>query len=120
MAKLVILITARDDEVHNIGEAWRRVGAPGVTVIEGHGLRRLQESARSSEILPGMLSFFEILRQNQPTAIILLALVEHIETVDHIQRETQTILGDLRDPNNGIFFVIDVERAVGVRDHSQD
>ncbi len=118
MAKLVILITARDDEAHNIGEAWRQAGAPGVTVIEGHGLRRLQESARSAEILPGMTSFLEILRQNDPTTIILLALVEKTETVDRLQEATQTVLGDLRDPNNGIFFVLDVERAVGVQDHN--
>jgi hypothetical protein len=45
-------------------------------------------------------------------------VVEKSETADRLQAATQTVLGDLHDPNNGIFFMLDVERAVGVRDHS--
>jgi nitrogen regulatory protein PII len=116
MAKLVILITGRDDEAHNIGEAWRQAGAPGVTVIEGYGLQQLKE--QSTEILPGMMSMFDILRRNDPTSIIMLALIENDGIIDRIEEATQHILGDLRDPNNGIFFVLNVERAVGIRDHA--
>lgn len=118
MAKLVVLITARGDVAQQVGESWRSAGAPGVTIIEGHGLQRIQELGRSGEILPGMLSLADILRANAPSAFILLSLLENGEIIDAMLSNSQAILGDLQSPENGIFFVIDVERAVGIRYHN--
>lgn len=115
MAKLVVLITARDDVAQQVGESWRDAGSPGVTIIEGHGLQRIQELGRSGEILPGMMSLTDILRANSPSAIVLLSLVDKDAIVDALLANTQRILGDLQDPNNGIFFVVDVQQAVGIR-----
>jgi hypothetical protein len=115
MAKLVVLITARDDVAQQVGESWRSAGAPGVTIIEGHGLQRIQELGKTGEILPGMLSLADILRSNSPSAFIMLSLLENGELIDAMLSNTQAILGDLHTPENGIFFVIDVERAVGIR-----
>ncbi len=117
MAKLVVLITARDDVAQQVGESWQEAGAPGVTIIEGHGLQRIRELSRNGEILPGMLSLVDILRANAPSSFILLTLLENDQIIDAMLSRTQTILGDLHEPENGIFFVIDVERAVGIRYH---
>ncbi|HEX2908739.1 MAG TPA: hypothetical protein VHO69_17845 [Phototrophicaceae bacterium] len=117
MAKLVILITSRIDECHNVGEAWQAAGAPGVTLLESYGLRRMQEASKSLELLPGILSLMEILRENEEIKSgTLLALVEN-QHVDALIQAAETILGDLNLPNNGVLFVIDVERTVGLRDH---
>jgi hypothetical protein len=51
--------------------------APGVTFIESYGLRRLQEKSGSMEVLPGVMSMLEILRQseeNQPDCPRLLKM----------------------------------------------
>jgi hypothetical protein len=117
MAKLVILITAQIEQVHSIGEAWHQAGAPGITVIEGFGLQVLKDLTTSAEVLPGALSLLEIMRENEPSSMVLLTLLEDGALVDSLQRETEAILGDLRAPNNGIFFTIDIERAVGIQRH---
>ena len=119
MAKLVILITAQVEQVHQIGEAWHRTGAPGITVIEGFGLQSLKDLTASAEVLPGALSLLEIMRENEPTSMVLLTLVEDGAMIDNLLRETEAILGDLRTPNNGIFFAIDIERAIGIQHHGQ-
>lgn len=118
MAKLVVLITARDDVAQQVGESWMNVGAPGVTIIEGHGLQRIRQNSRSGEVLPGMMSLVDILRANTPSSFIMLALLENEQIIDAMLSSTQAILGDLHSPENGIFFVIDVERAVGIRYHN--
>jgi hypothetical protein len=119
MAKLIVLITARLDEGHRIGEAWRAAGAPGVTFIESYGIRSLQNASKGAEILSGMLSMLEIIRDNEETSIILLSLVNDDVLVSELFRVTESILGDMEEPNNGIVFSLDVERAIGIRDHSK-
>ncbi len=118
MAKLVVLITGRDDVAQQVGESWREAGAPGVTIIEGHGLQRISEISRTGEILAGMMSLADILRANAPSSFILVTLLEDDQLTDSLLHNTQEILGDLHSPQNGIFFVIDVERAVGIRYHN--
>lgn len=118
MAKLVVLITARDDVAQQVGESWQKAGAPGVTIVEGHGLQRISEHSKSGEILAGMMSLANILRANMPSSFILVTLLENDHLTDLLLQATQEILGDLHSPQNGIFFVIDVERAVGIRYHN--
>ncbi len=120
MAKLVILITARIEEGHSIGEAWQEAGAPGVTFIESYGLRRLQEAAKSAEVLPGVMSMFEILRENEETSLIVLSVVDNDTLVNKLLEATQAVLGDLLSPGTGVVFVLDVERTIGIRYHRSD
>jgi hypothetical protein len=120
MFKLVVLITSRVEEGHQVGEAWQQAGAPGVTFIESYGLRRIQEASKSGELLPGMMSMFEILRQQDETSLVILSVVNDEAIISRLEAETQKIFNDLEAPNAGIFFVIDIERALGVRDHSKD
>lgn len=119
MAKLVVLITAKTQDGHRIGEVWKAAGAPGVTFVESYGLRRLQESARSAEILAGTLSMLEILRSNEETSLIVLSVTNNDADAERIVQATEALLGDMNEPDNGIVFVIDVERALGVRDHGK-
>jgi hypothetical protein len=120
MAKLVVLITARVEDSHRVGEAWRDAGAPGVTFIESYGLRSLQEASKSMEVLPGLVSMFEMLRQQDETSVIVLSLVDNETIVDALIKAAEDILGDLMLPNNGIAFVLDVARTIGVRDHGKE
>lgn len=117
--KLVILITSRLDDCHAVGEAWQQAGAPGVTLIESYGMRRMQEKSKSLEVLPGMLSLLEILRENDEIKSMTMLSVVEAPQVDALIAATERILGDLNAPNAGILVVIDVERSVGVRDHSK-
>jgi hypothetical protein len=120
MSKLVVLITGRVEDGHRVGEAWRDAGAPGVTFIESYGLRRLQEKSNSPEVLTGMISMFEILRQQDETSLIVLSVVDDDTIVDALIQAAEDILGDLMQPNNGIAFVLDVARTIGVRDHGKE
>ncbi|MBI5929498.1 MAG: hypothetical protein HY862_09330 [Chloroflexi bacterium] len=114
MSKLVVLITARIEEGHNIGEAWQQVGAPGVTLVESHGLRRLQKAAKYTEILSGTISMLEVLNQIDSSSLIIFTVIDDDTLVDKLVAVTEKILGDLRQPNNGIAFVINLERAFGI------
>jgi hypothetical protein len=117
VAKLVVLITSRVDEAQQIGAAWQEAGAPGVTFIESYGLNRLNAANRDIEVLPGTLSLLRVMRDNYDNGLVVLSLVEHDYVVDPMIAAAERILGDLREPDNGIAFVLDVERALGFRYH---
>lgn len=114
MWKLVMLITPQTEKYHEVGEAWDQAGAPGITYIESHGLHTLKQEAQRHEILPGMFSLMEIMRQRDQNSLILFSVVqEHV--VAPLVAATQSILGDLDEPNNGVLFIIAIEQAFGVR-----
>lgn len=120
MAKLVVLITVRHDLGHQIAEAWREAGAPGVTFIESYGLRRLKEASRSAEILPGIVSMFQILRETDQSSLLLLSVVEDDAVADRLLDVTEHIIGDMNRLDSGIAFVLDVGRTIGIRHSSSD
>jgi hypothetical protein len=115
MAKLVIWITSRIDLAQEVAESWQKACAPGVTLIQGHGLRRVQEAANSIEILPGTLSLASILRESvNLETLLLLTVLEDDSGVQTLIDTTQAIVGDLHAPHAGVLFAIDVERALGI------
>jgi hypothetical protein len=119
MSKLVVLITLRVEDGHRVGEAWREAGAPGVTFIESGGLYSLQKAAQTSELLAGAVSMLEILRQQEEISLMVLSVVEDDGIVDRLLQAAKDILGDLLAPNAGVAFVVNLERAIGVRDHGK-
>ena len=118
MAKLVVLITGQIEQGHTVAEAWQTAGAPGVTIIEGHGLRRLQETWKNAEILPGTFSLQHILRESDRESLLILSLVNDDTLPDKLIAATQAVLGDMTAINAGILFVLDVAQAVGITTHA--
>lgn len=113
MTKLIVLITAQPDSARDIGVAWKTAGAPGVTFLDGHGLQTLQEASDSMEILSGTTSLLEILRQTTSNVVLALSVVEDAALVPRLIDVTQSILGDMQQPDKGVLFVLDVEQALG-------
>jgi hypothetical protein len=107
MAKLVALITSQLEQSHAIGEAWQKAGAPGVTLVESHGLRRLQRAGKSSELLPGLVSMAQILRAAEMSSLMILPWTDSL--VDRLVETTVAVLGDLTLPGMD-FLVLDLER----------
>ena len=71
MSKLIVLITPQLETGYDIAERWQAEGAPGITLIDGYGLYSLQEATKNTEVMPGMLSMFEIVRSQQNNNLIL-------------------------------------------------
>jgi hypothetical protein len=115
MSKLVVLVTPLLEEAHEVVEAWQQIGVPGVTLIESYGLRQLKEASQHVEVLSGMMSMLEIMRSRERASVILFSLIKDSALVDRLIDAVDSIIGDLNGPDNGILFVIDVERAVGLR-----
>lgn len=114
MSKMVFLITTHIERGMAVAEAWEDAGAPGVTLIESHGLHRLQEQSRSLEINL-FVSMASLLRQIEETNQIIFTVVDD-DLVDTIIDAACDVLGgDLDQAGTGVAFVIPVERTIGMR-----
>jgi hypothetical protein len=122
--KLVVLITAKIEDGLEIAQAWKEVGAPGVTILRSYGLHTLQRELQSGEVeLPRMVvsmgaAMAAILDNLDENGEIILSLVED-DLVERLIGAANELLGDLTQPNHGILFTIPVDRAIGVRNHGQ-
>lgn len=112
--KLVILITAQTDQTLGVANAWQRAGASGVTIMEGHGLHRLQTKFEIREDLPLLPSLASLLRGKEVDTHMLISLVND-ELVTSLKNETIAILGDFSVPGNGVMFALDVANLLAIR-----
>ncbi|MCC6800135.1 MAG: hypothetical protein IT325_08455 [Anaerolineae bacterium] len=112
MAKLVLLITSKIEKGLQVAVAWEEAGAPGVTLIDTHGLHSLRQKSKSLE-LPFIVSLASVLRQTEESNQTLLSVVPD-ELVDTLIEAASTILGNLNSPGSGIAFVLPVDRIEGL------
>ncbi|MBX3081054.1 MAG: hypothetical protein KF716_05425 [Anaerolineae bacterium] len=123
--KLVVLMTALVEKGFTVAQAWQMAGAPGVTIVQMHGLYRLQQQVSHGVVeLPRMVvsmaaALAAIIDNAQAEGIMFLSLVPP-EIVDNLIVAANAELGDLTEPGNGVLFVVDVERAIGVRNHAEN
>ncbi len=111
MAKLIVLITRHSEQVDDVIAAWDAAGFQGATFLDAYGIRSYQERAASFEILPGMRSAFNLLRENQEQSVLLFSVIHDDKRVKSIIEATEDVLGDLQGPNSGFMFVINLEWA---------
>jgi nitrogen regulatory protein PII len=115
MSKLVVLITTHIEKGLAVAEAWEAAGAPGVTLIESHGLHRLREQSKELE-LPLIVSMAQLMRQIEETNQTIFTVVDD-DLVDVMLDAACQALGarTLEESGVGVAFVIDVERTIGMR-----
>jgi hypothetical protein len=112
MAKLVILITAQIEKGVEVAEAWEKVGASGVTMLDSYGLYHLRERSKAVE-LPLFVSMASVMRQIEQTNLTMFSVVEP-DLVDRLLQAASRVLGELQKPHTAVAFVLDVERIVGI------
>lgn len=119
--KLVILITSLTEKGLMVAQAWQDAGAPGITIVRSYGLHTLQRQIQKGQIeLPRMVmsmasAMASVMDSVEERNELILSLVED-DMVDKLIEASQSVLGNLMEPENGILFTIDVERAIGLRD----
>lgn len=112
--KLVILITAQTEQSLQAATAWQQAGASGVTILEGHGLRRIQEKFEIRGDLPLMPSLATLLQGKEVDTHLLVSIVDD-DLVARLKEETVAILGDLTLPGNGLILSLDIADILGLR-----
>lgn len=112
MAHLVIFVLDNLEQGPAVLEAWEEAGAPGVTILESTGLRRLRGAMRDD--LPLLPSLRDLLASQELRHRTLLTVVPDEAMVERIIAATEQVVGDFSLHHTGLLFVVPVTRVLGL------
>ena len=87
-------------------EAWNKIGVKGVTILESIGAYRVRKR------IPGRFAFTSA--NSDEVSKTLMAMVENKYVVKACIAETERLVGDLTEPNTGIFTYWPVSEIKGL------
>ena len=114
MPCLVVLVLAKPEMLQDVLHAWDDAGAPGVTVLESTGLGRI-DALLGRDDLPLFASPRIFLEHREAVHNTIFSVLESDSVVDTLIAATESVVGDLSEPERGILFVVPLSRVVGYR-----
>lgn len=113
MVHLVIFVLDNLEQCSAILDAWEEAGAPGMTILESTGLRRLRGAMRDD--LPLLPSLQDLLASRELRNRTLFTVIEDEATLERVIAATERIIGDFTRPHTGLLFAVPVTRVVGLK-----
>ncbi len=114
MNYMILFVLHDHEHFEDVLDAWENAGAPGITVLTSTGLGRMRNSALRED-LPLIPRLENLLQHQEIHSHTIFTVVDDEAIIDHILDATQTVVGDLNEPNTGILVVLPVARAYGIK-----
>ncbi len=112
--KMILFVLHDPGKLSALLEAWEKAGAGGVTVLLSTGAGRIRQSASLRDDIPLMPSVSDFYERDESLSRTLFTVVKDEATAKRIRVATQEIVGDLEQPDTGLFAVLPVELAAGL------
>ncbi len=106
---MVMLVLDDIKHLDKVLDAWVQLEIPGSTIIESSGLFRHQ-----SESIPMRYRYGENLMREKDN-ITLLSIVQNEECVQKCLDSAEQIIGDLNNPNTGVFCAWPLLTTKGIK-----
>ncbi|MBI9047794.1 MAG: hypothetical protein JEZ00_00125 [Anaerolineaceae bacterium] len=107
----IMFVLDDPNQLDKILEAWENVGISGVTIIESTGIHR---RAIQKQRIPMRFQFTPLAVGIEEGNITLLTVVPNEEVIQKCEAATESIVGDLNDPDTGILFAWSLDFVKGV------
>lgn len=111
---LVLFVLHNPDELDELLTAWDETGVGGVTILPSTGLARFRAQAALREDLPLIPTLADFAIREESLNRTLFTIVESDEMVEKVVKATESVLGDLDQPNTGILCVLPIAKAYGL------
>lgn len=107
----IMFVLDNPNNLDKILEAWQNAGISGVTIIESTGVHR---RAIQKQRIPMRFQFLPLSVGIEEGNITLLTVVPNKELIQACEKATESIVGDLNDPDTGILFAWPLDYVKGV------
>lgn len=111
---LVLFVLHDTASLEEVLQAWEETGVSGVTILPSTGLARLRERSALRDDLPLIPSLQDIISHGEKLNRTIFTIVANDEMVNKVVAATQSVVGNLDEPNTGILVVIPLARAYGL------
>jgi len=111
MLTLLILILHDTTCLPDLLSAWKKIGVPGVTIMESVGGFQAEKILKRSG-LSALLNLFDQTTEKQR---FIFSLVNNQDTLDQAISEADRVVGGFDRPRSGILFTLPVGQALGLQ-----
>ena len=94
-------------------DAWDKTGVRGITILPSTGLARMRKAALRED-LPLFPSIRDLFEHGESLNRTLFTVIDKEEMIDDIVEATESVIGNLDQPNTGILTVIPLTRVYGL------
>ena len=108
---MIMLVLDDPSRLDAVVEAWRGAGVSGATILESMGAYRRQSARVHGRYLFGLPGLADTTARSQQT---LFAIVPDRRTAELCLDATEGVVGDLEEPNTGVFAAWQLSLAKGV------
>jgi hypothetical protein len=122
MYYLVILVIDDINKAPYVMDAWEEAGVGGITILESTGVARLHSKTGYRDDTPLLPSLRSLLNSREEHHRTIFSIVDGEEKVSELIAATQSVVGQLHEPDTGILFAIPLSHVVGFarRDYSEE
>ncbi len=114
MWNLVWLVLDDPSKLDALLDGWEAVGVRGATILESSGLARRRGYLLQDDT-PLFPSFSSLIQGEKAHNLTLFALIDEALPVEQVLRATEQVIGDLGQPQTGVFFAMPLSLVKGVR-----
>jgi hypothetical protein len=104
---MILFVLDDPDRLDELLQGWESVGIRGATIIESTGINRLRRSYAPFRYIFGA-------HQSEEGHLTLVAVVPDEQFVKTCLQATEALIGDLDQPNTGIFTAWPLSLVKGV------
>ena len=109
----IVFVLDNPDQCRDILDAWENAGIRGVTILESSGLGRVRRAGIRDD-LPLIPSLSDIFLNKETQHRTLFTVVKNQDQIEVIVKATQSVVGDLEQPDTGFLFVVPVSQVFGI------
>lgn len=111
---MILFVLDDTGSLDDVLQAWEEAGVGGITILPSTGMARLKQMYSLQDDLPLIPSLQNFLHHEENLNRTLFTIVENESAVDRVVEATQSVTGDLNNPNTGILVALPVMRAYGL------
>ena len=110
---LILFVLDNPDKLEGLLDAWEETGTGGATVLSSTGMHRLNAGVIRDDLplIPGLDDFYKRVEDYHRT---LFTIVKDDDVLQKIVEATQSVVGNLNQPNTGILVVLPTAQVYGL------
>lgn len=114
----MILFVLQDiSTLDEILTAWEKAGVKGITILRSLGMAKARRHGLRDDI-PLIPSLDDFMDRDEDFNRTLFTVVDDDAMIDRIIAATESVTGDLDEPNSGLLVVLPIVRARGLNRRS--
>ncbi len=111
MLTLLIIILHDISCLPDLLEAWKKIGVPGVTIMESVGGFQAENLIKRS----GLSALLNLFDQSTEKQRFIFSLINNQDTLDQAISEADRVVGGFDRPSSGILFTLPVGQVLGLQ-----